>query len=160
MAKWKNSPEMGEYLRKLQKLSDTREYIGEAVYEGAGIVADNMKAQIQALPVAQKYARNGETISTITSVQKKGLVDGFGISHMRDDSGFYNVKLGFSGYNKQKTTKYPQGVPNSVIARSVTSGTSFRRKNDFVGRAVRSTKAKAERAIEKKLDEAIRKIME
>lgn len=159
MAKWKNSPDMDKYLHTLEKLTDSREYIGEAVYAGAGIVADNVRSQIQGLPVAQKFARNGEKISTITSVQKKGLLDGFGISHMRDDGGYYNVKLGFEGFNGQKTDEYPYGVPNSIIARSVVSGTYFRQKNDFIGRAVRNTKNKAQTEMEKKLDEAIQKLL-
>lgn len=150
---------MDKYLQQLEKLTDAREYIGEAVYAGAGIVADNVRSQIQGLPVAQKFARNGESISTITSVQKRGLLDGFGISPMRDDGGYYHVKLGFAGYNGQKTHNYPHGVPNSVIARSIVSGTSFRQKNDFVGRAVRNTKNKAQNEMEKKIEEAIKKIM-
>ncbi len=159
MAKWKNSPELDKYVSMLQKLTDSREYITDAIHDGAGIVADAMRAQINSLPVAQKYAENGEKLSTITSVQKKGLQDGFGISPMRDDDGYYNVKLGFAGYNGQKTKKYPHGVPNSVVARSVVSGTSFRQKNDFVGRAVRGTKTKAQKKMEEKLDEAIKKLL-
>ena len=159
MAKWKNSPNMDKYISKLEKLTNTREYIGEAVYDGAAVVADAMKAQIASLPVAQKFAKDGGKIGTITSVQKAGLVEGFGISKMRKDGDYYNVKLGFDGYNGQNTHKYPHGVPNSIIARSLVSGTSFRQKNDFVGRATRGSKQKAEQAMEKKLDEALRKIM-
>ena len=99
MAKWKNSPNMDKYLSKLEKLTNTRGYIGEAVYDGAAVVADAMKAQIASLPVAQKFAKDGGKIGTITSVQKAGLVEGFGISKMRKDGDFYNVKLGFDGYD-------------------------------------------------------------
>lgn len=160
MAKWKNSPEMDEYLKKIERLNiDSREMIGEAIYDGAAVVADAMRSQIQALPVAQKYAGSGEKLTTITSVQKQGLLEGFGISKVRDDGGFYNVKLGFAGYNGQKSHQYPNGQPNSVIARSVCSGTSFREKNDFVGRAVRGTKAAANRKMEEKFEEALKKLM-
>ena len=160
MAKWKNSPELDRYLEKLERLAiDPREYIGEAIYAGADIVADAMRSQIQSLPVAQVYAKDGAKISTITSVQKKGLLEGFGIAKMRKDGDYYNVKLGFNGYNGQKTKAHPGGVPNSLIARSIVSGTSFRQKNDFAGKAVRSTKAAAERKMEEKLDEKIKEIM-
>lgn len=160
MAKWKNSPDLDRYLASLERLTDAEEYIGEAIHAGAGVVADAVRSQIQALPVAQKFAKEGEKLNAITSVQKQGLLapGGFGISHMRKDGDFYNVKLGFAGYNKQKTKKYPGGQPNSVIARSICSGTSFRQKNDFVGRAVRGTKSSAERKMETKLDEAIKKL--
>lgn len=160
MARWKNSPDLDRYLQKLERLAiNPREYIGEAIYAGADIVADSMRSGIQSLPVAQVYAENGTKLSTITSVQKKGLLDGFGIAKMKKDGDYYNVKLGFEGYNGQKTKAHPNGVPNSLIARSIVSGTSFRQKNDFVGKAVRSTKSAAERKMEQKLDEAIKKRM-
>lgn len=160
MAKWKNSPDLDRYLQKLERLEmDPRTYIGKAIYVAADIVADAISSQISSLPVAQIYAENGVKLSTITSVQKAGLVDGFGIAKMRKDGDYYNVKLGFEGYNGQKTKKYPHGVPNSVIARSIVSGTSFRQKNDFVGKAVRSSKAQAEREMEQELDKQIKELM-
>ena len=159
MAKWKNSDALDQYLGKLERLgADARECIGEAIYDGAAVVADAVKAQIQSIPVAQIYAKNGEKLSTITSVQKAGLISGFGIAKMQKDGDYYNVKLGFAGYNGQKTKAHPDGVPNSLIARSIVSGTSFRQKNDFVGRAVRATKSQAERKMEQKLEEKIKKI--
>lgn len=154
--KWKG---LDEYVAKLEKIHEPREFIGEAVYVGAAVVADAVKAQINGLPVANQFAKSGERINTITSTQKKGLQDGFGIARMKKDGDFYNVKLGFNGYNGQKTKKYPNGQPNSVIARSLCSGTSFRQKNDFVGRAIRATRAQAEQAMEKKLDEILEKRM-
>lgn len=160
MARWKNSPDLERYLQKLERLAvRPKEYIGEAIYAGADIVADAMRSGIQSLPVAQVYAEDGMKISTITSVQKKGLLDGFGIAKMKKDGDYYNVKLGFDGYNGQKTKAHPGGVPNSLIARSIVSGTSFRQKNDFVGKAVRSTKSAAEKKMEQKLDEKIKEIM-
>lgn len=160
MARWKNSPQLDEYLAKLERLDmDHREVIGKAIYVAADVVADAVKSQIAGLPVAQKFAGEGEKLRTITSVQKQGLTKGFGIARMRKDGDYYNVKLGFQGYNGQKSHKYRNGQPNSVIARSICSGTSFRVKNDFIGRAVNSTKAQAERKMEEKLDETIKQIM-
>lgn len=160
MARWKNNPNLDKYIAQLEKLGDeSREYIGTAVYTGAGVVADAMRREIAALPVGNKFAKNGEKINTITSVQKKGLLDGFGISKIRLDGNFYNVKLGFAGYNGQHTDKYPNGVPNSVVARSVASGTYFREKNDFVGRAVRSAKNKSISLMGEKIEEAVNKLI-
>lgn len=159
MAKWTASKKYDLYISKLERLQDEgREMIGEAIYDGAGIVADAVKLQINGLRVEQKYAEPGEKISTITSVQKKGLRDGFGISRMKKDGDFLNVKLGFAGYNGQKTKAHPNGVPNSIIARSLVSGTSFRSKNDFVGRGVTASRRKAEKAMEKKFDEKVKSI--
>ena len=153
---------MDELLAKLQKLTsqaETKEFAGKAIYDGAAIAKTALLAQTNSLPVAQMYAKPGEKINTITSVQKAGLINGFGIARMRKDGGAYNVKLGFDGYNGQKTKKFPHGQPNSMIARSVVSGTSFRAKNDFIGRAARSSHAAAEKAMEAKIREQIEKIM-
>lgn len=98
-------------------LGMTDEIIGKAVGAGAGIVADAVKAEIKALPVSNQY-----NSGVVNSTQKKGLIDGFGIAGMRNDNGFLNVKLGFDGYNNNKTKKYPNGQPNSLIARSINSG--------------------------------------
>lgn len=156
MAKWKFQG-LDEYIAQLEKLTNDREYIGPTIYEGAAVVADEMKKEINNIPVEMEYAPAGGKKRGITSVQKAGLQSGFGITKMKNDDGFYNVKLGFNGYNGQKTKKYPNGQPNSVIARSLVSGTSFRKKNDFVGRATRSKKAQAEMLMQKKLDDEIRK---
>lgn len=159
MAKINIGKGIKEYTRQLTELHNvSATMIAEVVDEGAFIVADAMRAEINALPVAQKYAKDGEKISTITSVQKKGLQDGFGISPLQDRNGFKNRKLGFDGYNGQKTSKYKHGVPNSVVARSVVSGTSFRNKNDFVSRAVRRTEKQAEKQMQTKLEEMTKQI--
>ena len=76
MAKWKFEG-LDEYLRQLERVkANTGSCIGRAIYEGAGVVAKEVAAEIQKLPVNNQYGSKG-----ITSVQKKGLIEGFGISH-------------------------------------------------------------------------------
>lgn len=158
MAKFKFDG-IDNYVSMLKKMGgDTRELCGRAIYAGADVVADAVRSQLNTLPVAQKFAKNGQKINTITAVQKAGLVAGLGIAPMKQEGTGYNVKVGFAGYNAQKTPSYPQGQPNSVIARSICSGTSFRQKNDFVGRAARSAKGTAEAAMQKALDEELNKL--
>ena len=129
-----------EYLSQLEKIkANTGPAIGKAIYEGAGLVAKEVAAEIQKLPVNNQYQKDG-----ITSVQKKGLIEGFGISHAQTEGFYRHVKLGFDGYNDQYTDNYPQGQPNSMIARSINSGTSFRKKNPFVDRATRRSKKACE----------------
>lgn len=149
-----------EYEGKLLQLKNlSSDMIGEAVFEGAAVIADAVKQNIQSIPIDDRYAANGSTLYGITSQQKQGLIDGFGIAPMQDDSGYLNVKLGFNGYNSVKTKSYPNGQPNSVIARSVNSGTSFRQRYPFVDNAVNSHKSQAEQAMKKKLDESIKDVM-
>jgi hypothetical protein len=56
-----------------------------------------------------------------------------------------------------KTKNFPNGQPNSMIARSVNSGSSFRQRIPFVDNAVNSAKSRAEERMKQKLDEAIEK---
>lgn len=149
MAKFQVGPGIDEYISKLQNLEyNYREVIGPAIYVGAGLVADAVKANIKGLPAT---AANG--------LEKAGLIDGFGISKMQDDNGYFNVKLGFTGYNKIKTKKYPGGQPNSVIARSIESGSSWRSSHPFIGPAVRATKDQAEQAMAEEIDKEIKSTM-
>lgn len=149
------------YIKQLNKLQAATKdgVIGKTVYAGAAVVADAVKGAIRALPVGGGHAAQGELVDTVTLPQKEGLLDGFGISRMKDDDGFVNVKLGFAGYNATRTDKYPQGQPNALIARAVNSGTSFRKKTRFVDKAVNASKKTAEAAMDAACSREIEKIM-
>lgn len=149
------------YISQLNKLQQSTKdgVVGKTVYAGAEVVADSVRRAIQALPVGDGRARDGGLIDTVTLPQKAGLLDGFGISRMKDDDGFVNVKLGFDGYNSTRTEKYPRGQPNVLIARSVNSGTTFRKKTKFVDKAANSAKKAAEAAMDAACSREIEKIM-
>lgn len=137
----------------------TDEMIGKAVYAGAGIVADAIKDSIKALPIVRGYGTESDPLpGGVTAPQKAGLIDGLGISHMQDDMGYLNVKIGFDGYNTTKTEKYPQGQPNQLVARGVESGTSWKQKKPFIRPAVNKSKNRAEAEMARILDEEIKKI--
>ena len=146
------------YIKQLNKLQQSTKdgVVGKTVYAGAAVVADSVRRAIQALPEGREYEA---IFGTVTPAQKRGLLDGFGISKMRDDDGFVNVKLGFDGYNSTKTEKYPNGQPNALIARAVNSGTTFRKKTKFVDKAVNSAKKAAESAMDAACSREIEKIM-
>lgn len=154
MASWKFEG-LDEYLRQLERLEkDTDETIGKAIYEGAGLVARACASAIDALPVSNQY-----NSGVINSVQKAGLKEGFGISHAESDGDYRHVKLGFDGYNNYKTKKYPNGQPNSLIARSINSGSSWRKKNPFMDRATRASKSACEATMQKVIETEIEKTM-
>lgn len=163
MATWRFKG-LEEYERMLSKLGSsetTRAVCGATIYAGADVVADAIRQGIDALPVAPPHKRGtaSNPLVGVTSEQKKGLQESFGITPMGWEDGYYNVKLGFDGYNKVKTKKYPNGQPNSMIARSVNSGTSFRQKIPFVDKATRSAKKTAEKTMAEKFDEQLKKEM-
>ena len=67
-----------------------------------------------------------------------------------------NTKVGFAGYGTFPTKKYPKGVPNALLARSVESGSSVRKKAPFVRKAVNKSRDKAISEMEKKINESIK----
>lgn len=154
-----------EYALKLSKLGErSQETAGKAIYAGAEVVADAIKQNIDGLEaVDDKYnliAYKKGKKSKLSESQKKGLIKSFGITKMqKDNDGFYNVKLGFDGYNDVKTKKYPNGQPNQLIARIGESGSSFMNKTPFVRPAVNQTRKKAQDAMQKVIDEETEKVM-
>lgn len=139
---------LDEYLDMLSKLEKekTQKIIEVSIFSGAAIVADEIKKEINNLPVKDSMHHG------VTLEEKKDLKKGFGIAPLQKKNGDQNVKLGFDGYgHKTKSKKHPKGAPIPLTARSIISGASFRDKNDFVGRAVKRVK---KRAIEK-MDEVI-----
>ena len=152
-----------EFYIKLQKLEQVFEKpatIERAVAAGAAPVADAIRNSLEALPEEEfRYLRPGETFSGIPREQKEDLEKSFGLSPIRrDKNGFVNTKAGFDGYGSHPTKAYPHGVPNALIARSVESGSSVRRKHPFVDPAVKATKDKAVAAMGRVIDEETEKI--
>lgn len=157
MAKLYINPGIDAYIADLTKLfNDSEEICKRSAYEGARIVADKCRAGIEGLPV-RSYSKRSGMVSGVTASQKEGLLAGLGIAHFRNDGGFINVKIGMDGYNSTRTNQFPNGQPNALIIRSLESGTSFRSRNPVITRATNSAKGAAEAAIQKQMDEEIKK---
>lgn len=151
---------MEEYEKKLsQMFEDTHLVGGKAVYKAAGIVADEIRKNIEALPERKGFGTQGKPVRGVTKAGKKGLLDGFGISPIEETDGYLHVKLGFDGYNSARTKNYPNGQPNQLVARGVESGTSWLEKTPFVRPAVRKTQKTAVKAMQEIIDEEAEKIM-
>lgn len=154
-----------EYEQQLSKLETGVQEIAEkAVYEGARIVADEVKKNLSSLKSVSSQAAvaaySKKTPTYITEKAKSGLIQSFGISSIRNDNGFYNVKIGFDGYNDVKTKQYPKGQPNNLIARACESGSSAMIKQPFMRTAVNASKGEAERKMAEILANEIKKKME
>lgn len=160
-----------QYIKKLEDFTDATDGMLKAtIYPGAKVIADEMRSAIKDLPEIKTTPREtkGSGVKRpkdirkrpkrtmpagVTRVEKEGLLDGLGISGMRYDGSLLNAKLGMDGYNKHVTEKWPKGHPNAMIARSVESGTSFRKKTPFVDPTVRKNKARAENEMKREFDE-------
>lgn len=152
-----------EYLAKLEALeSDTRDQvIGPAVYAGAAVVADEVRAQLAKVPTDDRYGTLDEPTKGPRPAVVAALQADLGIAKLQDDGhGFINVKIGWDGYSKTRTKKYPQGQPLPMLAASVCRGTSFMQGHDFVKKAVNKARRAAVEAMGKAVDEAVAEIME
>lgn len=156
---FKGLKEYAEYLQRIG--ANSKEICGAGVYAMAEVVTDQIRANLDALPTVTEsealaaYRKKQKT--GLTSAQKKGLQEGLGVSPMENDNGYWNVKVGFDGYNKVKTRKYPNGQPNVMIARATESGSSVREKMPFVRPAVSTSQHSAIEIAKKVIDEEIKK---
>lgn len=151
-----------EFALKLSRLATGSDEIAKkAIYAGAGIVADKIKANIQSLPSDTfRHLAPEEKFSGLPEAAKRDLAESFGVTPIKQDAdGNWNAKVGFDGYGSHPTKKYPQGLPNQLLARAVESGSSVRQKKPFVRPAVNATKGKAQAKMGEVIDEEIKKIM-
>lgn len=142
------------FLKDLDTRSkEFKDMAGRSLYEGAAILADELRKGIEDLPERKGSVKKGEMARGVTPQQKKALLDHMGVTRMQNNDGTYDIKIGFQGYDDDITKAYPKGHPVSMIARSVESGTSFLQKTPFIRPAANKAKALAEEAMRKKLEE-------
>lgn len=152
-----------KYIDQLYKLrDDAPAMVDEAINLGAGLVADQVRSGLNSIPTDDRgYVPPGERRRGLRKVQLNGLQDSLGVAPIRDDGSFRNRKIGFDGYNKLISKRWPKGQPNNMVARSIESGTSFLTKTGFMSKAIRAAKAPCETAmrvfIESRLDSNVTK---
>lgn len=146
------------FVRDLSDLTkDCDGIMKAAVYDGAGVIADAVKANINALPTRKNhYVPEGKRARGATPYEKEALRRNFGIAKMRVGDGVDTV-IGFDGYDGMPTKKWPSGHPVSMVARSIESGTSWLQKTPFVNKAVASSKAAAEAAMQARFESELKK---
>lgn len=167
MATIKFGKDLEYYARAIAKMGEESEgLIEKAVYEGAAVVADQMRTNMNSLPTIKgqggmpPMGTSEDPIEGLTGQQKKDLMDGFGLAPIRNDNDYVHTKAGFDGYGSMPTKKYPKGLPNQLLARAVESGTSFRKKTPFVRKAVTASKKKAVETMQKVIDDELRRIVD
>ena len=149
-----------DLVAQYKRLADnTEEMIGKAVYNGAGVVMKSVKAAVDGLNTDNRFGTADNPTSGPSTIQKLGLQYGLGIAKMRNDNGFWNVKIGFDGYNNVKTKTWPKGQPNMMVARSIESGTSWMQKQPFMRKAEQSSKAHCEKVMGETVDKEIKRII-
>lgn len=153
-----------EWALKLDQLGERSGAIAKkAIYPAAGLLADRIKANIQALPEdTYRYLRDGDIFTGVPPEEKEELIEAYGISSIEQDKdGTWNAKVGVSGagYGKRKTKKYPKGIPLTMLARPIERGSSVRKATPFVKPAIRAVKKEAIAMMQQVIDDEAEKIM-
>lgn len=127
--------------------------MGHAIYKGAEIVADRMRAEIESIEVSQKeYAPPGYTRYP-TQTEIDGMLSGLGISRKQTSGSFANVKIGMDGYNGN-------GVANAMVARSINKGTSFLKRIPFIDRTRNGSRGQAESVMAETIESELNQIVD
>ena len=169
---------MDELIQTMEKLPQkARKIAAEGLYEGAGLVADQVSAAVQGIVTAPfKYAKGGK--KRLPSPEEKAIlmnarhgVAKFKNNGLRIDTsvGYQNSGYGAITWNHAKTfggsrTKYKNGgngkmvhasrgtgqsmKPVPLIANSINHGTSFMSRQPFLRKAFSQSEGKATAAIE------------
>lgn len=151
-----------EYVARISKLAAAKrdELIGGAIYGAANIVADEIREQLDGLPTDEGWGTSDHPVQGPKKAQKQGLEESLGIASLQDDGGFLNVKIGFDGYNRLQSKRWPNGQPNQMVARSIERGTSWMKGHTFVKKAVAASRTAAVAAMQDTIDKNIKNIME
>lgn len=126
-------PGLEEYEDKIAKLGAKAEAVCKyAIYDAAGIVISAIKEN--------------------TPADTGDLRDSLALAPMRNDNGYINTKIEWSGYDSN-------GTPNALKAAVLESGRSNKSKVPFIRPAVNASRKAAEAAIFAALDKKINEIM-
>lgn len=139
----------------------------QCLYEGAKVVADNLRAAIMTIPTEEHHAvpnaRNGKQLVYMTPEEKKEVLNGIGIADFDGTDDYFTTAISFNGYmnedeDGQVTTKrHPYGIPIAMIMYSLESGSSVRQKYPVCRKTFTASKNAAIAAMQAKFNELIKK---
>ena len=152
--------EVGEMLAKLgEKAQDVAT---GALFDGAGIVADAMKAaanSIHAEPQRKKNPKPEKTPARWPTPEEKAAVQSrIGIARFNKDGGEVDTIIGISGASGYVTINGRKKAVR-MIARAINSGTSFMHKQPVFRKAKNASESAAKAAIVAKAEEMFNKII-
>lgn len=132
----------------LNRLTDESETaIKRAIYDGAGIMADAVRANIGSI----RSGGPSDWERRRREAQKAGLQEGLTTYKIENKGAVIEGGVGFDGYNSLEQA-------NQMVARVFNSGTSFSSKQPFFERAVRSSRGAARQAVIAGIEKEISKL--
>jgi HK97 gp10 family phage protein len=147
--------EISTLLDKMDK--EAPKVAARALYEGAGIMADEIKKGAGLIKTAPfKYAGNGE--SRLPSPEEKEIVmnASAGIAKFDKNGTEVDTSVGYRNAGYAELNGKTKPIP--VIVNSINSGTSFMKKQPFVRKAARSGGQKAINAMARSIEDAFEAI--
>ena len=140
---------VAELRAMLSRLGDKApEAAKAALYVGAATAADTVRAQIQALPEESGYMPKGQQRKGVKPTEKRELLEHLGIAPFEVKNDAMNTRVSFDGYAESlKTDQYPNGLPIPLLARSIESGSSVRKKNPFMRKAEAACRSSVQAAM-------------
>jgi len=156
-------------IKMMDKLGASTEGIYKAaLYKGAEVIADEIRKNLDAIPVAERsngdipWVKSGQLLRGITSRQKADIIEAFGVSKHRVEGAAVVTTVGFNTTKKGYTQGYFRGrkdaLPIPLLLRSIESGCSFRQKIPVIRPAVQSKETEAVKAMETEAKRIISKI--
>lgn len=154
----------------LEELNRTLAQLGEkaqdvasgALFKGAGVVADAMKAAVNSIACEPQRPKNRPPAKTParlpTPAEKAAVVDKTGIAKFRKENGEVNTLIGVTG-NAGYAMVNGHRKPVRMIARAINSGTSFMKKQPVFRRAKSMSTSQAQAAIVARAEEMFNEII-
>lgn len=126
-----------------------------AVFDATGIVADEMKKNLQSLKTT-KDGHKGSDKSRRYCYQrdKEVLIEAMGISPFGRTDDAISAKVGFDGYFEM-TNGETMAIPK--LANCINAGTSFMYSQPFIRKTVSATREKVKKAMDARLEKEIKK---
>jgi len=152
----------GDLDKRMEKLRiSVQNYVGKkALYGGADIFADTLRKEAEGIPEEVfRHLDKEEKFRSIAEKDKEHLIEALGISEFYNENGVTMTSVGFDGYQGIPTEKYPQGIPNALLARAINSGSSVRQRYPFLDRAAEKAAPLVEAKMKEITEKEIDKIM-
>ena len=148
---------IGTFNAKLDNLTRDVQYIIDcALYDAAGMVADAVKKELEAMHThAEGYTAKGQKRIGATESEKRQIIQNMGISKFRNSQ----TSIGFTGYVHTISNKFGDNVPTGMLMQCIEYGTDFRQPTHTISKAYNSVRDKCVEIAQNRIDQEVNKIM-
>ena len=144
--------------KKLTELGEKAQGVAsKGLYDGAGVMADSMKASAESIQTAPFHYAVFITRDPSPEEKAAVLQAKMGIAKFQKNGAEVNTSVGYQNTGYTEINGKTKPIPK--IANAINSGTSFMRKQPFIRNAVNNGKAKASEAIVARCEEEFNRLI-